>query len=76
MCLFINQGSGSVNRIKIFQRQIKLMKKFPIVLCLVLKGKESWENKKIRALYLGDTDQGKVLILNNGIVHNISSEVA
>ena len=52
------------------------MKKFPIVLCLVLKGKESWENKKLRALYLGDTDQGKVLILNNGIVHNISSEVA
>ena len=46
MCLFINQGSGSVNRVKIFQRQIKLMKKFNIVLCLVLKGKESWENKK------------------------------
>ena len=46
LCLFINQGSGSVNRVKIFQRQIKLMKKFNIVLCLVLKGKESWEKKK------------------------------
>ena len=52
------------------------MKKFNIVLCLVLKGKESWENKKITALYLVDTEQGKVLILNNRIVDNISRQVA
>ena len=37
------------------------------------EGKRKLGEQKITALYLVDTDQGKVLILNNGIVHNISS---
>ena len=40
------------------------------------EGKRKLGEKKIMALYLVDTDQGKVLILKNGIVDNISSEVA
>ena len=41
------------------------------------EGKRKLGEQKITALYLVDSDQGKVLILiNNGIVDNISSEVA
>lgn len=41
------------------------------------EGERKLGEQKITALYLVDTDQGKVLILiNNGIVDNISSEVA
>ena len=41
-----------------------------------LEGKRKLGEQKITALYLVDTEQGKVLILNKGIVDNISSEVA
>jgi len=40
------------------------------------EGKRKLGEQKITALYLVDTEQGKVLILNNGIVDKISSEVA